>query len=242
MDQPSPDLFIDAAFGYLKTAAIQAAVGLDLFTAIAQEDGDVDRVAARTGASKRGVRILCDYLTVQGFLQKDEGSYSLTPSTQMFLTTTSPAWIGSIAHFLCSPEMTTLFLDDPASFVRNGGSVGLGNLAPDHPAWVKFALAMVPFMRPTAGALADEVARLPTPPKRVLDIAAGHGVFGISVAQAVPQAEITAVDWQAVLEVADENARAAGAPDQPFEHRQDRGGGFSGIRLDGNTDRAIAWA
>jgi len=110
--------------------------------------------------------------------------------------------------------MTTLFLDDPASFVRNGGSVGLGNLAPDHPAWVKFARAMVPFMRPTAGALAGVVARLPIPPKRVLDIAAGHGVFGISVAQAVPQAEVTAVDWQAVLEVADENARAAGISDR----------------------------
>jgi hypothetical protein len=73
---------------------------------------------------------------------------------------------------------------------------------------------MVPFMRPTAGALAGVVARLPTPPKRVLDIAAGHGVFGISVAQAVPQAEITAVDWQAVLEVAHENASAAGISDR----------------------------
>jgi len=52
MDQPSPDLFIDAAFGYLKTAAIQAAVAIDLFTAIAQEDGDLDRVAVRMGASK----------------------------------------------------------------------------------------------------------------------------------------------------------------------------------------------
>ena len=114
-----------------------------------------------------------------GFPAKDDNAYSLTPSTQTFLTTTSPAWIGSIVHFLCSPEMTTLFLNDPASFVRKGGSIGLGNLAPDHPAWVKFARAMVPFMRPTAGALADEVAQLPSPPKRVLkNVAAtmmGHG-------------------------------------------------------------------
>jgi ubiquinone/menaquinone biosynthesis C-methylase UbiE len=73
---------------------------------------------------------------------------------------------------------------------------------------------MVPFMRPTAGALADEVAQLPTPPKRVLDIAAGHGVFGITVAQAVPQAEVIAVDWAPVLEVANENARAAGISDR----------------------------
>jgi ubiquinone/menaquinone biosynthesis C-methylase UbiE len=55
---------------------------------------------------------------------------------------------------------------------------------------------------------------LPTPPKRVLDIAAGHGVFGITVAQAIPQAEVTAVDWTPVLEVANENARAAGISDR----------------------------
>src|SRR5215207_9153741 len=90
MDEPSPDLFIDAAFAYLKTAAVKAAVALDLFTAIAQEDGNLERIAARTGASTRGVRILCDYLTVQGFLSKNDNAYILTPSTQAFLTTTSP--------------------------------------------------------------------------------------------------------------------------------------------------------
>ena len=44
----------------------------------------------------------------------------------------------------------------------------------------------------------------------MLDIAAGHGIFGISVAQAVPQAEVTAIDWRAVLAVAQKNAQAAG--------------------------------
>src|SRR5829696_8946716 len=210
MDEPSPDLFIDAAFAYLKTAAVKAAVALDLFTAIAQEDGNLERIAARTGASKRGVRILCDYLTVQGFLSKNDNAYILTPSTQTFLTTTSPAWMGSVIHFLCSEEMTTLFLDDPASFVRNGGSVGLAHLAPDHPVWIKFAKAMVPFIRPTAAALADEVSQWPSLPKRMLDKAAGHGMFGITVAQSVPEAEITAVHWKGVLQVAIENARAAG--------------------------------
>jgi len=37
-------------------------------------------------------------------------------------------------------------------------------------------------------------------PLRVLDIAAGHGLFGIEVAKIDPRAHITAVDWAAVLE------------------------------------------
>ena len=63
----------------------------------------------------------------------------------MFLTITSPAWLGSIVGFLASPEMIALWRD-PVSYVRKGGSAGLDSIAPDHPVWVKFARAMVPFM------------------------------------------------------------------------------------------------
>src|SRR5436305_15333124 len=154
--------------------------------------------------------MLCDYLTVQGFLTKTQDRYGLTPATEVFLTTTSPAWMGSVVEFLASPEMIALWLDDPVSYVRNGGAVGLGIIAPDHPVWVKFARAMVPFMRPAAQAVAQAVQGFPALPKRVLDIAAGHGLFGITLAQAISGAEITAVDWPAVLEVAQENAETAG--------------------------------
>jgi 2-polyprenyl-3-methyl-5-hydroxy-6-metoxy-1,4-benzoquinol methylase len=44
----------------------------------------------------------------------------------------------------------------------------------------------------------------------VLDIAAGHGIFGITLAQRNPQAEVVAVDWPRVLTVATENAVALG--------------------------------
>ena len=44
----------------------------------------------------------------------------------------------------------------------------------------------------------------------MLDIAAGHGIFGITIAQRNPQAEVVAVDWPRVLTVATENAVALG--------------------------------
>src|SRR5439155_2716429 len=49
---------------------------------------------------------------------------------------------------------------------------------------------------------------------KVLDIAAGHGLFGIMVAKAFPNAEIYAVDWANVLTVATENAVKFGVFDQ----------------------------
>jgi ubiquinone/menaquinone biosynthesis C-methylase UbiE len=58
--------------------------------------------------------------------------------------------------------------------------------------------------------IATELAAWPIQPKRLLDIAAGHGLFGISAAQAIPSLEVTAIDWPGVLAVAQENASATG--------------------------------
>src|SRR5262249_5235017 len=41
-----------------------------------------------------------------------------------------------------------------------------------------------------------------------------HGVFGITIAQRNPRAEVVAVDWKAVLAVAEENARKANLADR----------------------------
>jgi hypothetical protein len=196
MADVSPDLFIDAVLAYQQTAAIKAAVELDLFSKVARGTNTAEALAKRTGAAVRGIRILCDYLTVRGHLEKQGDEYRLTPSTAAFLDRSSQSWIGSIVEYLAAPEMLGLFLDDPASDVRNGGSIGLANNAP----------------APVATRVASELARWS--PRKVLDIAASHGMFGIAIARAVPGAEITAVDWQAVLSVARESAEAAGVSER----------------------------
>src|SRR5262249_39439259 len=207
MADVSPDLFIDAVLAFQQTAAIKAALELDLFSEVARGNNTAEGLANRTGAAVRGIRILCDYLTVRGHIEKQGEEYRLTPSTAAFLDRSSPSWIGNIVEYLAAPEMMRLFLEDPASYVRNGGSLGLANNAPDHPIWVKFARSMVWFRAPLATIVASALAG--RSPRKVLDIAAGHGMFGVAIARAVPGAEITAVDWQAVLLVARESAEAA---------------------------------
>jgi SAM-dependent methyltransferase len=208
-DAPSPDLVMETFLGYQRAAALQAAVRLDLFTAVAEGVASPAALARRCGAAERGMRILCDYLTVLGFLEKDDGGYRLGRDAAVFLDRRSPAYLGSIGDFLLDPAMTRLFLADPVAPVRNGGSAGLGTLAPEDPVWIRFARAMAPFVGPqarlVAGFLGDGA-----PPRTVLDVAAGHGLFGIAAAEAFPDAEIVALDWAPVLEVARENAAAAG--------------------------------
>ena len=214
MNELNPGPVVDAIFGYQQTAAMLAAVKLDLFTLVCKGTDTAESLAAACGAEPRGVRILADYLAVRGFFVKVGHRYEPTPTTRVFLDGASPACMGGIVDFAASPEFMGLFLDDPPSYVRNGGSTGLANTAPDNPIWVTFARAMIPFVGRQTELVAEHVAGWPVKPRRVLDIAAGHGMFGIRVASAVRGAEITAVDWPNVLRVAQENAERAGLSDR----------------------------
>jgi predicted nicotinamide N-methyase len=210
--EPSPLLFMDAVNAYQRSAAIKAAVELDVFTHIAEGKTTARELAAACGAEERGARILCDYLTIIGFLSKQDGQYQLTHDSAVFLDKRSPAFLGGAIEFLLSPMLIEGF-DNLTTAVRQGGTAlpEEGSIAPEHPVWVRFARAMAPLMAMPAQLMAQLVKeRAPEGKLKVLDIAAGHGVFGIAVAKALPEADITALDWPHVLEVAQENAQRAG--------------------------------
>ena len=209
---PSPERIFQTCTAYHQSAGLRAAVEIDLFTAIADGFSTAERIAGRTGASTRGVRILCDYLVVLGFLTKQGDTYRLAQESEIFLNRNSPAYLGTIVEFLQAPMLAGAF-DSLTEAVRKGGTAldGQGSMEPENPVWVNFARAMAPMMRMPAewiaGIVAEENLR---PSLRVLDIAAGHGLFGIAAAQRIPRAEVVAVDWPGVLEVARENAAKAG--------------------------------
>jgi precorrin-6B methylase 2 len=215
MSQPSPELFFQTVNAYQRTAAIKAALELEVFTALGEGKQTAEEVAARCQASERGIRILCDYLVVIGFLTKEDGRYGLTPDSAFFLDRRSQAYMGGIVEFLLSPTLTGGF-EDVAAVVRKGGTVMPedGTLAPENPIWVKFARAMVPMMAMPAQMIAKLVSNDDGGGIKVLDIAAGHGLFGIAIAQQNPNAEVIALDWPNVLEVAKENAQRAGVSDR----------------------------
>lgn len=207
---PSPELFFDTMQAYQRTAALHAAIELDLFTAIGDGARTVSAIATQCQASERGTRMLCDYMTIVGFLSKTGDTYQLTPDSGVFLSKRSPAYLGGTFEFFGSPQIVRTF-DDLAATIRRGTIMEHQNaVADDNPVWQKFARAMAPMMMPAAQAIADILDGPSAGPIRVLDIAAGHGVFGVAVAQRNTQAEIVAVDWEGVLQVAAENAAKMG--------------------------------
>jgi hypothetical protein len=214
-NSPSPDIVFGTLFAYQGTAALRTAIELELFTGIDEGAGTVPALAKRCRASERGVRILCDFLSSAGFLAKSEGNYTLTPDSAAFLSQRSPAYLGTTARFLLQPKVMRTF-DNLTDAVRRGGVPPSGEniVAEENPVWVEFARSMFPMMAPAAEGIADLVASSTSGPLKVLDIAAGHGLFGIAIAKRNSRAEVVALDWKAVLAVAEENARAAGVSDR----------------------------
>jgi ubiquinone/menaquinone biosynthesis C-methylase UbiE len=236
-EQPSPELVFRTINAYQQTEVIKGAIELDVFTAIAEGTATPAALAARCGASERGIRILCDYLTVLGFLTKDAGNYALTQAAASFLDSRSPAYIGGSIDFLLSPIMFEAF-KDLAAVVRKGGAIfsDEGSTSPENPVWVRFARAMMPMMGLPAKMLAELIDIDKNREIKVLDIAASHGLYGITIAQQSPRVEVVAVDWAPVLEVARENAQNMGVsgryhllPGSAFE--VDFGEGFDLVLL-----------
>ena len=206
--QPNPNLMFETLGGFQRSMALKGAIDLDLFTHIAEGATTAPELARRIAAHEKGVRILCDFLTVIGFLTKHDGAYGLTPDSAVFLNRHSPAYLGAVASFIAHPSQVDHFVD-MAAVVRKGGSVAREHtIDPDDPVWVEFARSMTPIAGMTAQAAAAILAQ-PGTPLKVLDIAAGSGAFGIEILKRNPEAEVWAQDWPSVLALAVEHATQA---------------------------------
>ena len=235
--KPTPERIFNTMIAFQETEALKAAIELDIFTAIADGANTAALLAAKTGAAERGVRILCDYFTVKEFLTKKGDQYALTEESAIFLNRHSPACASTMIHFLASPELRRNFGTLTKAVRKGGNACDTGDHTKPHDEfWVNFARSMAPLTVPNAEFIARLTGAAEGQPSKVLDIAAGHGMYGITLAKRNPNAHIVAVDWPAVLEVAKENAVKLGVaarhttkPGSAFE--TDLGEGYDYVLL-----------
>ena len=209
---PDPGVVMGALCAFQLTEALKGAIELDVFTHVAAGADTAAAIAQRADASERGIRILCDYLTIHGFLGKEDDRYVCSPTAAVFLDKRSPGYIGSIANFLAHERIVKTYRN-LAGAARKGGTVVTSTVSPNDAVWVEFARSMAPFLGMVAAQVAPIVAT-PGQPQKVLDVAAGHGLFGLRVAQANRAATVYGTDWADVLEVALENASSFGVADR----------------------------
>ena len=198
------------AWSYAPTLAIDAAVRHGIFDALDKNPLTAEQVAAKTRTSKRGVTGILDMLTGFGLLHKKANRYALAPDTAAFLVSTKPAFYGTLYRHMVGQLLPAwLRLSD---VVRTGKPALKVNAKKEGAAFfAQFVESLFPLSFPAANALGQHlrVAKL-SAPVSVLDIGAGSGVWGITVAKQSPHVRIHAVDWPQVLQVTKRVARKHG--------------------------------
>jgi ubiquinone/menaquinone biosynthesis C-methylase UbiE len=209
--KPTPEHIVSTMNAYQQTLALRTAVELDLFTIIADGATDVAAIAKKTNASQKGIRTLCNYLVVLGFLTKQSEKYGLSQESAIFLNRHSPACMAAMTGFLTTDLIIKKFSSLTEAVKKGGSAAEHGdNLEPNDEMWVAFARSMGPLTTPSANFIAQLTGMPQGKACKILDIAAGHGMYGITMAKHNANADVTALDWPNVLEVAREHAQKAG--------------------------------
>jgi hypothetical protein len=101
----------------------------------------------------------------------------------LFLSRNSRAYMGTMVGFLANERHFDNFRN-LTDAVRRGGTAGAkgDNKMPDDQLWVSFARSMASITVPAALFIAHLVGAQEGQPSRVLDVAAGHGMYGITLA------------------------------------------------------------
>ncbi len=96
MNEPQPDQILQVGLGFWASKTLLSAVEMELFTELAKHPEDLETLQGRLGLHPRSARDFLDALVSLKFLERRNGRYYNTPSTDFFLDKRKPSYIGGI--------------------------------------------------------------------------------------------------------------------------------------------------
>jgi ubiquinone/menaquinone biosynthesis C-methylase UbiE len=191
---------MELSFAYAPPLIISAAVSNKVFDSLEDGAKTSEQLAAETGASARALRILMNALVGLNLLKKDrQEKYSLTQESAAFLVSSK---LGTHAGFFgtIAPQIISRWLR-LADIVREGRpAVAVNQETEGTEFFSQLVERIIPMSYPPAQKLGDHLKLARTRNEiRVLDLAAGSGIWGIALAQKSPCVRVTAVDWAGMI-------------------------------------------
>src|SRR5881296_3377753 len=198
--QVTPERLMELSFAYAPPLIISAAAGNKVFDALENGAKTAQEVANETGASPRALTILMNALVGLGLLKKNrQGKYSLTQESAAFLLNNRP---GTHAGFFgtITPQLISRWLR-LSDIVRKGRpAVAVNQETEGTEFFSQLVENIIPMSYPAAQKLAEHLKIAKTKNGiRVLDLAAGSGIWGIAMAQKSPRVHVRAVDWAGMI-------------------------------------------
>lgn len=185
----NPQTLLALSNGYWQTSVLHAAVNLDLFSALDDQELRAEVLADKVGADRDGLERLLAALVALELLHKKDDRFSCTRSAAVFLSRQSPLYLGNIIQHHRQLMESWAHLDEA---VKSGLPVR-PRYAGDDPEWRRnflmgmFDLAML--LAPKLVAQIDLAGR-----RRLLDLGGGPGTWAIHFCKKNPELHATVYD------------------------------------------------
>lgn len=93
---PTPEKILTLGFGFWGSKALLSAVELGLFTELAKGPADLSALSGRLGLHERSARDFLDALVALKMLNREDGCYSNTAESDLFLDRAKPSYVGGL--------------------------------------------------------------------------------------------------------------------------------------------------
>jgi len=185
---------------FANSQILDASLEYDFFTLIHRGLQSSDEVARAAGTDARATRIVLDSLPALGLVEKRQGKYFLTPTAELFLVKGKPSYVGDFRHVALALWDGMAHLKES---LKTGKPLSRMDTNTELAVWEKLVLGIIVIAEPAAKALCD-ILKIGTERKglKVLDIAGGSSIFGMTILSRDSSAEVTQLDWPNVNAVA----------------------------------------
>jgi len=192
LDRRDPDPFLDGFTGLIAARALSTAVILGVFEALHEQPSSALELAERLHLDPLGAETLAATLRTLGYVDGDDGGRLHNAAvTERLLVRSSPE---SIATFVGEQgDLHWQVLDLLPDAVRSGRPYAMHEERQDETdRWEAYIRGLFEISRPEHDANA---ALVPVEnPRRLVDVAGGHGAFSMAMCRRHPGLEATVID------------------------------------------------
>jgi SAM-dependent methyltransferase len=209
----TPQRIMEMVWDFARPMMAEAALHLGVFDAMSQGARTAAQISERTHASPRGVAALLDGLVGTGLISRRGENFTLAPDTAQFLVHGKPSFLGGLMKHVSGQLIKNwMNLTECVRTGRPCASVNQQQTGAEF--FAQFVEDIFNMSFASASAAAEALLSKSKGAIRVLDIAAGSGVWGIAMARSRPHVRVTAVDWPAVIPVTRKVAQQHGVGGQ----------------------------
>jgi SAM-dependent methyltransferase len=177
-----PEPVFEAYVALTMARTVLAGAGLGIFDALAERSDTAEDLAARLGLDPRGTDVLCVALRALGYL--DAGADGVLRPTAKTERTLLPGATLSVRDWLRFTEDMWDTMGGVEDAVRSGDAQGLHDRAPDDPYWERYMRGLRDLARLSGADVARAIGA--RRPRRLLDLAGGHGGFAMALCDRHP--------------------------------------------------------